>query len=178
MVFPANLTDAISAARDGELGDIEEIKIGDLVVSALTGLQSPRFARVTRKPVETGFEIADAIVFESRELSLDICLANPDFSVEAGIGAALSGSLEQFSETWRDKKAKLEEIYDTKQIVTVQTHDEILDNMVIEMIDPYYDVEDNSDAYFANVVMVQIKYGSTQASTGIVDAIEDNLGGL
>src|SRR3989304_2112162 len=107
MGIPTNVVDAAAAIKDGVLGAIETIKIGDLVVSALTGLEGSDEWDIVQRPVEAGFLVTDAVVKLPYQRTLHIVLANPDFSVEAGITAALTGSVDQFTQTWRDKKQTL-----------------------------------------------------------------------
>ena len=103
MTIPTNVADAAQAINDGTLGVIEDIMIGDLLISALMGLQTPLETVITRKPIQEGFSITDAAVHQPQGIQMMICLANPDFSIDAGIDAALSGSFAGFTDSWRDK---------------------------------------------------------------------------
>ncbi|MBV6340985.1 phage baseplate protein [Candidatus Magnetobacterium casense] len=178
MGLPTNIADAASQIKDGVLGAVETIMIGDVMVSALTGLSGGNSVEITRKPIEAGFATTDAAVDVPVERVLDICLANPDFSVEAGIDAALTGSVSQFTETWRDKKDKLYKYLTDKELIDVQTHEALYENMLIQSIEPKWDVDDNADAFFATVTVVEITQITNATDGGVIDAAESSVGGL
>jgi hypothetical protein len=178
MGLPNNVSDIIQAVRDGEIGLIDTIMIGDLIVSQLTGLSAPRSISVTRKPIEDGFTITDAAVDIPIELNMEILLANPEYSVEAGINAALTGNLETLTDTWRDKRKELERIQDERELVTIQTHEGSYDNMIIQSIDPIFEVEDNWNAFFCSVTAVQITKVANKSTGGLVDSYEEVYGEL
>lgn len=177
MPIPNNISDAASAIRDGKFGLIEVIKIGDLVVSALMGLSAPRELIPTRKAIEDGYEITDAAVKVPDELIMGICLANPEFSLEAGLTAAMTGGVDSFLDTWRDKKAYLEQLQDDRELVEVQTHEGVYPSMLVRTIDPIYDVDFNADAFIATVYMDEIKVIATGAG-GLIDSAKQAVGGL
>lgn len=156
-MLPTNIADAAAAIRDGELGLIEEIKIGDLVISALTGLDYADEMEITERPMQAGYLATDAATELPKVFNLDIVLANPDYSVDAGVNAALTGNVDQFNKTWRDKRDQLNEYWKTKTVVSFQSHETITDDLLIQSIRPYFDVNDLYDAYFANVVLKKIK---------------------
>jgi hypothetical protein len=178
MGFPANIADIIAQIRDGEVGLIETVKIGTLVVDCLTGLNAPRRKNVTRKPIDAGFAVTDAAADEPDDLVLNIVLTNPDYSIDAGVTAALSGNIDQLNETWRDKRNQLYQIFDDIEINTIQTHDRTHPNMVIDSIDPVYDSEENWDAFVATVTAVQITKVTAQTTTGKVNAAQADFGEL
>jgi hypothetical protein len=157
MGFPTNIADAAAAYRDGSLGLIEEIKIGDLVVSALTAIDYSHEMEITEKPLQAGYDATDAAKEIPIEINIDICLANPDYSIEAGLTAALTGNAESLVQTWRDKKNQLYEYWKTKTLVSFQSHESIEDSLLIRSIRPYFDVDENYDAFFANVTLKKIK---------------------
>lgn len=171
MVLPATIVDAANSVRDGEFGLIEEIKIGDLVVSALTALDATDEMEITEKPVEAGYTVTDAAIKLPARRSIDIVLASPDYSIEAGIDAALTGSVDQLVNTWRDKKKRLYEYFENKELVTLQTHQDIIESMMIQSITPIYDVENNFDAFFATVVLQEVRV----VGSGEIDDSNDNL---
>ena len=177
MGFPNNIADAASAIQDGSFGFLDTIEIGDLLVSVLTGLNAPKEYTITRKPIEDGYSITDAAVEEPTELVMTICLTNPEYSIEAGLSAALTGNAGSLLETWRDKRDKLYEIQSNRELVTVQTHDNTYDNMLIRLIDPIYDVDENSEAFFATVYLSEIRKVGTLLG-GLIDAAEELVGGL
>jgi len=168
-MIPSNMSDAVSAARDGELGLLEQVKIGDLLVSALLTLYVPSTKSITRKPMAENFAITDAVVDEPLEMSLDICLANPSYGVGALTDAAMTGSVESLTQTWRDKKKELYTMFNENEIVKVQTHENVYTNMIITSIDPQYNLGNNMDAFFANVYLTQIKKLSSGSEGGLKD---------
>jgi hypothetical protein len=177
-MIPTNVADAAAAIKGGEIGLIPVIKIGDLTISALTGLSGPDAKTITRKPVEAGFTITDAAVKVPFVKNLDICLANPSFAIDAGISAALTGDFAGFTETWRDKKDQLYQIFNDTEIVDVQTHEDIYESAIIEVIDPFFDVAENSDAFFARVTVSEIMQVKTIVTSGILDQPKVSVGGL
>jgi hypothetical protein len=178
MVLPTNIADAAAALRDGELGKIETVKIGDVIVSALRDVQFIDDSIVTRKPVQAGYTMTDAAVDLPDEVNLVILLANPDFSLEAGIDAALTGNVDQFTSTWRESKAELYGYKADKEIIEAQTHEDLFTSMMIQSISPLYDVDENYDAWFANVLLVEIQQGSDGETFGIIDSPIEDVGGL
>ncbi|MCP4537156.1 MAG: hypothetical protein GY832_08405 [Chloroflexi bacterium] len=177
-MIPNNVADAAAAVKDGELGLIEQVYIGDLLVSALTGLSGSREKIVTEKPIEEGFAHTYAAVHLPIVLSLDICLANPDYSIEAGATAAMTGDVSSLAETHRDKRDRLFQIYDDDEIVGVTTHENSYPSMIIQSITPWYDVEENWDAYFATVVVKEIIETSSGTDGGLIDKAKDAVGGM
>ena len=157
MGLPTNIADAAASIRDGSLGLIEEIKIGDLVISALTAIDYSHEMDITEKPMQDGYLATDAATEIPIEFNIDICVANPDYSVEAGLTAALTGSSESLTQTWRDKKDILYEYWKTKTVVSFQSHDSVTDSLLIQSIRPYFDLNENYDAFFANVILKKIK---------------------
>lgn len=156
-MIPTNMADAAMAIKDGEFGFIEEIKIGELMLSAITGIDAAEEMAVTERSVQAGFEMTIAAILQPSIVTLDIVLANPEFSAEAAITAALTGSFSGFTESWRDKKAELLEMFHGKQIIDSQTHDSIYPKHIIQRIAPYYDVNEQWDSFFAQVTLQQVK---------------------
>lgn len=174
-----SLADAAAKLKAGLLGNMEDVKIGDIIISALTGLSNPIQLDVTRKPIAAGYAITDAAVDVPTDIMLDVCLADPQLSADALLTAALDGSLESLTETWRDKLSRIKQTAADREIVSVQTHDEIVDNMLITLIDPTYDVDDNFDCWFGTIGLTQIttvQVGAEEA--GLLDAAEEAVGGL
>ena len=62
MALPTNIVSIINQARSGELGNIETIKIGDVLVDVLENVTGSDVMRITRKPVEAGFAVTDAAI--------------------------------------------------------------------------------------------------------------------
>jgi hypothetical protein len=178
MGIPNSIADVVQSIRDGEVGLIDVIKIGDLTVSQLTGLSVPKSLTPTRKPVQAGFAMTDAAVFDPRELNMQILLANPDFSIEAGTTAVLSGNIDSLTKTWRDDKRDLEKKMDELEILTIQTHEGVYESMLITLIDPLYDVDDNSNAFIATVNAIQITQVQDESTGGLIDSVEEVYGEL
>ena len=181
MGIPTNIVDAAASIKDGTLGPITEVSIGDLVVSALQGLSGDDVMEITERPVEAGFNVIEAAVELPLERTLEVVLANPDFSVEAGVTAALNGSVSQFTETWRDKKQKLYDMRKGRQIVTVTTHENVYNNMLIQRISPWFDVDENYECFIASVTVRQLDTRQTGAAEGLEGALTASLssvGGL
>jgi hypothetical protein len=177
MTIPNNLVDAAAAVGNGELGTVETVKIGDLIVSALTGVDYPTSLSVTRKPIQTGFTITDAAVDNADDLVLDIVLTNPDYSAESGITAAITGDVSAFNETWRDKRDTLYDYLKEREILQVQTHDHLFDNMLIQSITPAYDVDSNLEAWIGTVVLVPIRLIEDDSQQGKKASAETPQGG-
>jgi hypothetical protein len=177
MGIPNNMVDAISAIKDGEIGLVTTVMIGDVLVSSLRGLYAPTRLSVTKKPIEDGYDITDAAIKEPTDLYLDICLTNPDLSIEAGLQAALTGNPGSLTSTWREKKETLYSYLNEKELITVQTHEGVYESMLVAEIDPYWDVSRNWNAFFANVRIVNIVKVGTDVG-GLFDAAEQAVGGL
>lgn len=178
MVLPANVADGIAAIQDGELGVIEDVMIGDVLVSALSGLSNPLEASITRKPVEAGYLSTDAGKVLPRDLVLDVVLGNPEFSVEAGLDAALTGSVDSFTETWRDKRDTLEGYLKTFEVIDVQTHEGLYSDYLVQRIDPWWDVDANVNALIATVTIFQYRQSGGDGDAGIIDAAKEGVGNL
>jgi hypothetical protein len=175
MGIPTNAVDAVSQIKDGTLGIIDVVMIGELTVSALRGLQAPSELEVTMRPVQAGFDVAEMAIKKNRVITLDIVLANPDFSVEAGVEALMTGSVDNFTETWRDKKASLEAMQDNLDIVQITTHEGVYDDMIISRIEPFFDVDENWEAWIGAVTCTQISTGQQESSDDIAGAATSAL---
>lgn len=178
MAFPNNIADIVAQARDGELGLIETIKIGDLVVDMLTGLNAPDQANVTRKPIAAGFAVTDAAADVPIDIVMNIVLTNPEYSIDSGVQSVLTGNFSSLTETWRDKKDELYQLFTDREIITIQTHDRIFESMIISSIEPIYDVDENWDAFFATVTALQIRKVQAETTTGLVNAAKSDFGEL
>jgi hypothetical protein len=179
-MIPTNAAQAISAIQDGVLGLITEAKIGDVVLQALTSLENPVFQSVTEKRVESGANISFMTVKTNRVINMGILLTNPQFSAEAGATALLTGDPASFVETWRDKRSTLNQYWDDNEIVTAQTHEGVYENCLVREIDPIWDVDENADAFFAIVVLEQLRLfdAQTGGGGGLIDSAKESVGGL
>jgi hypothetical protein len=151
MAVPASILSVIAQAQAGELGKIEQIKIGDVLVDVLTNVTGSDVMRITRKPVEAGFNVTDAAILEPVERTFDIILTNPEYSATAAITAAISGTLESFNQTYVDKRDTIYGYFNNRETITISTHEEVLESMMIQSITPRYDTEENLDAWVATI---------------------------
>jgi hypothetical protein len=164
-------TDIIKGIADGQIGVIEAIKIGDCVVSALTGLEDEMSVTITERSVQSGFVVTEGVVDDPRNPVFYILLADPEYSLEAGLSAALTGSLAGITEGWRDKKETLLSHFRNHDIVTAISHVEVHPNMMIERIAPVYDPDENYDCFIARVELHQWSQGSVTAASDVSNAI-------
>lgn len=181
MSIPTNMIDAAAQIKDGTLGVIKLITIGDIQVSALTGLSALREKEVTRRRVQAGFEVINGAVELATDLVLDIVLANPDLSPEAGVTAALTGSFAGFLDTWRDKKDALYAEFDAGTILSVTTHENTYPARVISRIEPLFDVENNWDCWIGRVTFTPFDNQQNEAISDVATAItagKKSVGGL
>lgn len=177
MTIPVSAAAASAALAAGTL-QLEYVKIGDLVVSACTGLSGANEVTITEKPIGAGYPITDAAVDVPLEKSLDIVFANPQYSAEAIAAALLSGEADSLTESWRDKKDILYEIQSTREIVTLQTHEGSYENMLIRVIDPVFDNVENWDGWFGTVILHQITQIDSEGGGGILDGALSDEGPL
>jgi hypothetical protein len=177
-MIPSNMVDAISAISDGELGNVKEIMIGELVVDALTGVDPYDKLDITEKPIDEGFTISDAAVEKPGELTLDIVLTNAEWSLDAGISAALTGNPGSLLNTWRDKRDLLYQMKANKEVVDVQTHDMLYESYMIRSISPWYDPSQNDEAFIATVSLQEIMLITDEGTSGEFDASLQSVGEL
>jgi hypothetical protein len=178
MTLPSTISDATNALVGGLLGTIQQVKIGDILVSACTGLSNPREVTITEKPLAAGYPITDAIVPVPQEITLDIIFANPQYSAEAIASALLTGNASSLTESWRDKRDKLYAYQDNKEIIEAQTHENNYTDMVVKLIDPVFDPENNWDGFFATVVLHQITQQTSTGGSGVIDSVLEAVGDL
>ena len=172
MSIPASAAAASVLLAVGNLL-LEDVKIGDLLVSACTGLSGANELEITRKPIGTGYVITDAAVDVPIEKTLDIVFSNPQFSPEKLAQALLTGEIESYTESWRDKKDKLYEMQKNRDIVTLQTHENSYENMLIRVIDPVFDNVENWDGWLGTVILSQIIPIAADSGGGILDSGEE-----
>lgn len=151
MALPTNIVSIINQARSGELGNIETIKIGDVLVDILENVTGSDVMRITRKPVEAGFAVTDAAIREPTERTFEVILTDPEYSATAAINAALTGTLESFNTTWRDKRDTIMGYFLNREIIDITSHDALYQSMMIQSITPLYDAGENLDAWMASI---------------------------
>lgn len=176
MPIPTNVADAASAVRDGVFGQAQDIKIGDLLVSALMGLDTPDETAITDKPVQAGYSVNDMAVDLPQIQTWNIILTNPDISAESAVVAAFTGDASSLTQTWRDKKDQLYQYKKDRELLDIQTHEELFSNFMVQSIIPNYDVNENLDAFVCTVQLKQIKLIDIEEVTdqnNFANAMED-----
>lgn len=179
--IPGNLADVAAKIKDGQLGLIEVVSLGGVAVSALTGLSGEDSLDAVDRPVQAGFTMIHAVAFRPVTRTWDVILANPSFGIEAGIDAALTGNFAGFSETWHDKRKKLKSMFSGVELVTAVGVDESLENCIITALRPRYDVENNYDAWIAQIDLLQIdirQLGSATDSKEAMTSTKQYVGAL
>ena len=153
MSIPTNIADAASAIKDGTIGE-QDVMIGEIMVSALTAVRITEHKEVTRRPVQAGYSVPMGVIDVPIELEMEIVLANPDSSAEGLIGAALTGSPEQLTETWKEKFDAIKALFDAKEVIDVTTHDRGFSGYIIEAIEPVYDAEEDWEGWVGTIRFV------------------------
>lgn len=181
MGIPNNIVDAASAIKDGSLGVIDTILIGDVAVSALTGLQTPMEKEVTRRPVQSGFEVTLAAVINPTDIVLDVVLANPSFTPEAAVGAALTGTMSGFTDTWREKIQQIKGYFLDNTVVSATTHEDTYPSRLISRINPVFDPVENFDCWIGTIVLAPFDNLQTDSAVSVDNAMtagKQTVGGL
>lgn len=164
MTIPTNIADAVASIRDGSIG-AQQVMIGDLIVSALTGVRIVHRKEVTRRPVQAGYSVDVGVIDVPVEIEMDIVLANPNYSPEGFVTAGLTGNLELLTQTWTEKRDLLYTIQENKEIVAVTTHDMGFPKFVIESIEPVYDAEEDWEGWIGTVRLVS--FGNQGGDTAV-----------
>ncbi len=157
---------------------LEHIKIGDIIVSACTGLSGSSELLITEKRIGAGYAITDAAVKVPTEKTIDICFAPPQYSAEAVAAALITGEVDSLTESWQDKRDALHDLQSNRELITLQTHENSYNNMIIRVIDPLFDSVENWNAFFATVTLRQINPVSSDGGGGIVDSELADAGAL
>ena len=178
-MIPNNLNDAIQAARDGELGLVDQIKIGDIVVDALVGLDNAESLNITSLPIQSGITLTLAAVEDIQPLVMDVVLANPQYSIDQLMTAAMTGDASTLTQTWRDDKKQLYQYKNDLELLEVQDHQDLHQNCLIQSISPKYDTEENLDCFWATIVFSKMKiFGQDEKSGNKIAATKKNVGSL
>lgn len=154
--IPTNIVDVANQIQSGDVGIIDVVTLGNLTISALTGISGSDKKSVTRRPVQAGFQVVKGIVSVPTDKFLNIVLADPDFSAEAGIQAALTGSLAGFTESWRDKKDLLYEMFNEdgeSEIFEARLPNDVWHSRFISEIEQIHDVEEDWNCFIARVTL-------------------------
>jgi hypothetical protein len=166
MSIPTNIADVAAGIRDGTIG-VQQVRIGDVVVNALIGLQAPRRKEVTKRPVQAGYSVSMGVIDIPDEIEMIIVLGNPDYSPEGLVTAALTGSPEQLAETWKEKIDALTVIFDTRQIVDFTTH--VCGYPPIFVIDELIPISDNEEDWDGWIGTVHLSQFGLQGGETAVD---------
>lgn len=164
-----NIIDAVMAGRDGDVG-VQQAKIGDLLIDVLRGLRVTHRKEVTRRPVQRGFSVDVGVNDTPVEVEMDIAFCNPDFSPEGMLEAAISGSVEVITKTYREKVDELFAAFNEKRIVDATTHDATYYPLVIEEISPLYDNEEDLEGWVGTVRLVSFNNQGGDTAVDINDA--------
>lgn len=181
MSIPTNIVDAAAQIKDGTLGVIDLIIIGDVQVSALTGLLQPREKDVTRRRVQAGFEVINGMVELSTDIVLDVVLTNPDFSPEAAVTAALTGGFDGFTDTWREKRDGIYAMFEANEIIDGSTHQGPFTSHVISRIEPLFDNMENYDCWIGRITLTPFDNQQLDAAADVDNAMtaaKKTVGGL
>lgn len=130
--------------------------IGDVVVDVLTSYTPGRSADVSEHPVEAGLDIANARVIRPQTITMECILTDPDYSGANVAKAALSGSLGNLVTSWRDKRDRLEELFESNTLLNVSTYEKKYSNMVITGMIPDRRSA-TSGGYFVTVELREIR---------------------
>jgi hypothetical protein len=126
---------------------------------------------ITERRVQAGFVVTEGVIDDPQNPVFTILLADPEISLEAGLSAALTGSIAGMTETWRDKKETLLSHFRNHDIVTAISHDNVFANMMIRLIEPLYDSDENWDCFIARVELHQWSQGTETAAVDVGNAI-------
>lgn len=179
MGIGSNLADAAKSVAGAILGPMDVAMIGELTVDVLVDVTGGDSQVITERRLESGYTIADAVIPVPKERSVEIWLTDPEYSADALIGAALSGDPGSLTESWQDKRSQLYAYKDGKEVIALQTHEELIDNMVITDIEPLYDAEENYEGFHCVVTLRQIITAeTTEAADGLFDGDLSDIGSL
>jgi hypothetical protein len=167
--IPTNMADAVAGIRDGTIG-IQQVMIGDIVVSALIGLRTPSRYEVTSRPVQSGYSIELGMIQAKEPIEMTIILTNPDYSPEGLVTAALTGSVDALTETWVEKRDTLYAYQSARSIIPLTTHDRGFSEVVVELIDPRFDPEEDWDAWIGDVTFRPFSSQSGESAVDLEDA--------
>ncbi len=138
--------------------------IGDIDVDLVISYSDPFSADITERPVEAGFDVTDARVIRPQFLTMECVFCDPDFSGQNIAKKALQGVLGQSLFTsWRDKRDRLDEIKQNKEVISVSTPSKTYDSMLIADIRP--DVRaSTANAFFFTIDFKQVRIVSSEVS--------------
>lgn len=179
MTIPNNAVDLVQSVRDGEVGVIDQVLIGDLIVSALFGLDAPETLTLTRRKIQDGSDIATMAIDDIQTVSMDICLANPEISIDGAVTAFATGDASGLTDTWRDKRDELRKLRDNREVVDIQTHDDLFESFLITGIYPIFNVDENWDAFICSVMLEKVRlYDTASDENNPLTAALETVSGL
>lgn len=174
-----NVTDLVQSIRDGDVGVIDQVLIGDLVVSALFGLDAPETLSLTRRRIQSGADMATMAVDDIQPITMDVCFANPEISIDGALTAAITGDAGTLTETWREKRDELRKLKENREVLTITTHDDQYDSFIITGIYPIFDSDENWDAFICSVVLEKANiYGADTSEESLLSGAKEVVSGL
>jgi hypothetical protein len=174
-----NVADLVQSVRDGEIGIIDQVLIGDLIVSALYGLDTPKTISLTRRRIQSGADMSTMAVDSDDSISMDCCFANPELSLDGALTAALTGNASVLTQTWRDKRDNLYQKMNDRELLEITTQDDVFQSMMITGIYPIFDSDENWDAFVCTVILERANvYGDEENSDSAFHAKMQNVSGL
>ena len=139
----------------------QTMKIGDILVDAVTDIRVTLRKEVIRRPVQAGFSVDVGI-----EVEVDIVLASPEYSIENLLDAGFGNSSLTLTTTWQEKRDQLLSYFSEKTIVDCTTHEASYSPLVVAEVTQRYDSEENLDGWIGTVRMVEFdnRGGTSQVS--------------
>lgn len=167
MGFPSAADVVSNPGSLRELFGLTPAKIGDLAVDLAITYSAPREATVTERPVEKGFAVSDARYIKPQYITMECIFTDPDVSGGNVARQASNGTLRQsLTTSWREKRDRLYELFETQELLEVSTPEQDYENMVILEILPDRRAS-TANAFFCTVNLREIRQVSS--AIGIVD---------
>lgn len=136
--------------------------IGELTLDATFSELHEYSGQVTRHPIEDGSQISDHVTLEPFTLRMECFITNTPASILGAVGGAVSGITGDtpVSEAY----AKLVEMREAREVVTVVTGLQVYSDMMIERVSiPRARGQKNSLAF--SVVLVQVSIVASESVT-------------
>lgn len=165
-MIPNNVADLIKASQDNREGVFDTVSIDDLVVDCLVSLEAPSSLDIVEKQFQDGISKTDVAVTENNDITMEIVFTNPELSLDNVAEAYAKDDFGKFSDSFVDKKKRLYEIFNNREIINTQTHDEIYPNGMIQSIEPLYDSEENEEAFICNVIIRRMEIFGKEEEKG------------
>lgn len=165
-MIPNNVADLIKASQDNREGVFDTVSIDDLVVDCLVSLEAPSSLDIVEKRFQDGLSKVDVAVEEINNLTMEIVFTNPELSLDNVAEAYAKDDFGKFNDSFVDKKKRLYEIFNNREIISTQTHDEIYPDGMIQSIEPLYDSEENEEAFICMVVIKRMRIFGKEEESG------------